>query len=492
MLQLRPYQTSAVDAVRDHWRAGRKRILAVMATGAGKTVFFGHVSGQSSARGRRVLICAHRRELIRQASEKLRSADVPHGIIAPGYTPTRDLVQVGSIQTVRRRLSQIDAPDLIVADEAHHTTSPEWTELFEAFPNAYVLGVTATPERLDGLGLGTESGGVFQALVEGPQAGELIRDGYLTAARTFAPSHAVDLTGVRTAMGDYAAGQLAEAMTQAQVVGDAITHYSRLSPGAPAVLFSPSVRHAEVMAQAFRDAGWRGVAASGATDPRERDAAIAGLANGSTQVLCSCDLISEGLDVPVLSTVILMRPTKSLGLYMQQVGRGLRPIYAPGFDLSSASGRFSAIAASHKPSLIVLDHAGNSQRHGMVDTQRDWTLAGKKRKEGTTPTRQCPACFAVHSPSPTCPECEYSYKRAAAESPGRKLRSIDGDLQEVSMDRIDIIRTAPLKDLVQKARTESDLLEIARIRGLKPRWAMHVMIARRKAHSGYRSGAAAP
>lgn len=490
-MQLRGYQTSAIEGVSEAWRAGAKSVLLTVATGGGKTVIFSDVARRTGERGRRVLILAHRRELIRQASEKLTAAGTPHGIIAPGFSASRELVQVGSIQTVRRRLEQIAEPSLIVPDECHHTTAPEWGELFAAFPKAFILGVTATPERLDGLGLGRESGGHFDAMVQGPQTAELIADGYLTGARTFAPAHAVDLAGIRTQMGDYAIGQVAEAMTQAQVVGDAVSHYKRLCAHRPAILFSPSVAHAELMAQAFREAGFRGVAASGVTESRQRDAAIAGLATGATEVLCSCDLISEGLDVPVVACVILMRPTKSLGLYMQQGGRGLRPIYAPGFDLGTREGRLASIAASNKPQLIILDHAGNCQRHGMIEDAREWSLAGKRRKDSVAKVIQCPSCWETFGPRPVCPGCGHSFRKAQAENAGRKLRSIDGDLQEVSQDRIDVIKNADLKVLLRTAKTESDLHEIARIRGYNARWVMRVMIAKRRSHAAYKTGGAA-
>lgn len=457
-ISLRPYQETAINGVREAYRAGRRAPLLVAPTGAGKTVMFGFVAEQTASRGKRVLILAHRKELIRQASRKLYDAEVPHGIIAPGHTPTRDLVQVASVQTLGRRLSdpRYAAPDLIVIDEAHHAAAGQWRDIVAAYPAARILGVTATPERLDGKGLGLSAGGIFDDLVLGPAVGELVEGGFLTPTRIYAPAEAPDLSGIRTRGGDYEAGALADAMGKATLIGDAVKHYARHTAGQPAILFSPSVAHAEAMADAFRAGGWRGAAASGTTPPAQRDAAIAGLATGSVQVLCSCDLISEGLDVPAVGAVILMRPTKSLGLYLQQVGRGLRP--APG-----------------KTHLTVLDHAGNTLRHGPPEMPRQWSLDGrpKKEREAVPPTRQCPECFSVHSPTPECPECGFVYPVQS-----REIEHVDGDLADVT-DTLTARwgKHRPLSQVLKEAKDE-DLKAIAKARGYHHGWIRHVLAAR--------------
>ncbi len=456
MIQLRDYQSRAVEAVRDAYRNGARAPLLVAPTGAGKTVMFSYVASSTAARGNRVLILAHRRELIRQASRKLRETGVPHGIIAPGHTATRDAVQVASVQTLGRRLSdpRYEAPDLIVIDEAHHAVAGQWATVCQAYPNARLLGVTATPERLDGRGLGVTAGGAFDAMVMGPTVAELVEGGFLTPSRVFAPAEAPDLSGVRTRGGDYEAAGLANAMVKPKIVGDAVNHYARHAAGQPAILFSPSVAHAEAMAEAFRAAGFKAVSASGASDISVRDAAIAGLGTGAVQVLCSCDLISEGLDVPAVSAVILMRPTKSLGLFLQQVGRGLRP--APG-----------------KSHLLILDHAGNTLKHGLPETPREWTLEGRKKKakkDDAPPARQCPKCFAVHAPAPACLMCGHTYEVAK-----REIQHVEGELSELSGDRLDALRSRPLRDVLRGANTEDQLREIAKARGYNPRWVKHIM-----------------
>lgn len=460
MIELRPYQVDLVDRIRGAFRR-HKRVLAVAPTGAGKTVVFSFVARTSSSRGKRVLIVAHRRELIRQASAKLTSTGVPHGIIAPGFTPNAEMVQVGSVQTLGRRLDKIGLFDLIVLDESHHAVAGQWADLIATQPAAYVLGVTATPERLDGRGLGVSAGGCFDDMVIGPTIADLIADGYLTPSRVFAPISAPDLTGIATKGGDFDPSGLQNAMDVPSITGDSVAHYTKYAAGLPAIAFCVSVRHAAAVAAAFREAGWRAVEANGSTPAAERDAAIQGLATGATQVLCVCDLVSEGLDIPLVGAVILLRPTKSLGLYVQQVGRGLRP--APG-----------------KTHLIVLDHAGNTLRHGLPDMSHAWTLNGRKKRsrksdaEKGPAVKQCASCFLMNPASARrCIECDAEFEG------GREVEVVDGDLAEIDASMLETLRREPLGQLLSGAKTEADLKQIAKAKGYKRGWVQHVLRSRR-------------
>lgn len=456
---LRPYQAEAIEAVRGAFRNGARTPLLVMPTGAGKTVVFSSIAASAVAKGRRVLVLAHRRELVKQASAKLTAAGVAHGIIAPGFEPTGHPVQVASVQTLARRLDRPEHArfDLIIIDEAHHAVAGQWATIVAAYPDARILGVTATPERLDGKGLGVEAGGPFDAMAEGPSVAELVAGGFLVPARIFAPSGAPDLSRVVTRAGDYDVSALTQVMSDRALVGDAVAHYSRLTPGLPAVAFCVSVRHAEDVAAAFREGGWRARAVSGDMPTADRDAALAGLATGKVQVLCTCDLISEGLDVPAIGAAILLRPTKSLGLHVQQIGRGMRP--APGKD-----------------ALVILDHAGNTLRHGLPTDTRRWRLNGRERHGAPSlaPVRECPQCAAVHAISDRkCPECGHEYWSEA-----REIEIREGQLQEIKAAeaealRVQRLRTTSLQRLLQDATTEADLREIAAARGYKSGWVHH-------------------
>ena len=459
-VSLRPYQEIAVTALRNAYGSGARAPLLCAATGAGKTVMFSAVAAGATGKGNRALIVAHRAELIRQASNKLRDAGVAHGIIAPGYPETHDLAQVGSVQTLARRLDRLPKFNVIIIDEAHHAVAGQYLALIKAQPQAKLLGVTATPERLDGKGLGTICGGVFDQMVLGPQVAELVSGGYLTPTRVGAPRKGPDLSQVRTVAGDYDARQLAAAMDVPAITGDAVAHYARHAAGQPAIVFCVSVKHAQDVAEAFRQAGWRAMAAHGEMRPAERDAAIGGLANGGVQVLCAAELISEGLDVPAVGCVILLRPTKSLGLHLQQIGRGLRP--APG-----------------KTRLIVLDHAGNTATFGFAETPREWSLEGRKKRAAAPAIRQCPACYMVHPPQQRCPACGHAY--AAAASKARKVEARDGDLVEMQAPERAPVKRDDLNRLLAGARTLADLQALAKRLGYSHGWAwmQHQRRARR-------------
>jgi len=450
VINLRSYQIKAIEGLRESFRLGAKAPLLVGPCGMGKTIIFTAIAQASAARGRRVLILVHRRELLRQASRKLTDIGLDHGLIAAGIKPSSAAVQVASVQTIARRLSRIDwQPDLIIIDEAHHATSNQWQATLQHWPSAYRLGVTATPCRLDGRGLRS----AFDHLVLGPSMADLITAGYLTSARIYAPPQVADLSGIRTRAGDYANDQAAAAMDRPTVTGDAIAHYQRLAAGQQAIAFCCNIAHAESVCAAFLAAGIAASPLLGTTI--NRDQVVADFGAGLVQVLVTVDVVSEGFDVPAASVAILLRPSKSLGLYLQQVGRVLRP--APG-----------------KQAALILDHVGNVTRHGFPDDARDWTLEdGIRRTAGTAAlsVRTCPECYAAFKPQPICPVCGAN----CAPITNRKIRQLAGELQELK--RTDM-RQARRKQ--GTARTLEQLLALANERGYSPGWAYRIFHARGK------------
>ena len=453
MMQLRPYQQQAITDLRLAYRGGARAPLLVAATGAGKTIILAAITQAVAARGRRVLILVHRRELIRQASAKLTQAGVNHGIIAAGFEPSDHPVQVASVQTLARRLErQHWQPDLIVIDEAHHAISNSWTNVISHWPDSLLLGVTATPVRQDGRGLGA----MFDRLVLGPSTAELVATGYLTPVKIYAPPQVADLTGIRTRAGDYANDQAAAAMTRPTVTGDAITHYQRIAAARPAIAFCCNVNHATTVSDAFNAAGISAATLLGNTT--DRDALIARFAAGELQVLVTVDVVSEGFDCPGAAVAILLRPTQSEGLYLQQIGRVLRP--APG-----------------KAAAIILDHVGNVHRHGWPDDHRDWSLADRERRAGSAgppppSVRTCPECFAAFKPALICPSCG-----AYCAPPARVIRQQDGDLQELKREAVQQRATER-----KKAHTLQQLIAVGQARGMNNPvgWAKHVHNARQR------------
>jgi DNA repair protein RadD len=453
-LTLRPYQSQAISDLRLAYRDGARAPLLVLPTGGGKTIVMAEILRGIADRGRSAIVLVHRRELIAQTADKLQLAGVEHGIIAAGILAADHPIQVASVQTLARRLDRMPfAPDLIVIDEAHHATAGSWQRVMDHWPDALRLGVTATPARLDGRGLSA----AFDRLIFGPSVADLISLDYLVNSRIYAPPLVADLSQLKRRAGDYANDQAATAMDRPTVTGDAISHYTRLASGQRAIAFCCSVQHAEHVAASFNAAGIPASTLLGATDPVRRDQVVQRFAAGELQVLVTVDVVSEGFDIPAASVAILLRPTQSEGLYLQQVGRVLRP--APG-----------------KAAAIVLDHVGNVHRHGWPDDPRDWSLADRERRtraSAAAPSvRTCPECFAAFKPAPVCPCCG-----AACAPPPRVIRQQDGDLKELQREAVQQ-RVAERK----KAQSIEQLIQVGIARGMKnpAGWARHVFYARQQ------------
>lgn len=454
MITLRDYQSDLVGAVRDSYRARKKSPLVVSPTGSGKTVMFAYIADGTSKKGNKVLILVHRQELVDQTAKTLGAFQVPHGIIAAGRTPDRThRVQIASVQTVVRRL-EFFKPDLIIIDEAHHGTAGSWRKVIDGNPQARILGVTATPERLDGRGLGE----VFDELIRGPEVADLIEQGHLCRPKYYAPPTVADLSHIAKTAGDYNRGELAAAMDKSAITGDAVDHYRRICPGVPAVAFCASIAHAEHVAQQFEAAGFKAATLDGTLDRDQRRDRVIALGERRIHVLTSCEIINEGFDLPIVTAAILLRPTMSLGLHLQQIGRVLRP--APG-----------------KTHSVILDHVGNLARHGLAEDFREWSLDGRKRgkkkasDEPELSVRQCLQCFCCHAPALVCPECGFVYPIRT-----RELEHVEGELVEID---VEAMRRAKKKEQAS-AQTLYELIALGRTRGMNnPRgWAIHVLKAR--------------
>ncbi len=451
-MNLRAYQQRAIADTRAAINAGSRAPLLVLPTGGGKTIIFSAIAQSAAAKGNRVLILVHRRELIHQASSKLQWIGLDHGIIAAGVPASDAQVQIASVQTLARRLTRMDwQPGLIIIDEAHHATAGQWARILDHWPNAYRLGVTATPCRLDGCGLRN----AFNAMVLGPSVADLISAGYLSPARIYAPPVVADLQSIRSRGGDYANDQAAAAMDRPTVTGDAIAHYQRLAAGQQAIAFCCNVAHAVSVCDAFKTAGIGAELLLGNTPDREQ--VVADFASHRIRVLVTVDVVSEGFDVPAASCAILLRPTQSLGLYLQQVGRVLRP--APG-----------------KEHAVILDHVGNVTRHGFPDDPRDWSLDDRMRRSKGTPApsvRTCPECFAAFKPAPICPVCG----AGCVPIRSRVIREMAGELRELKREEV-----RQRTDERRQARTLQQLIAVGQARGMKNPvgWARHVFYARQQ------------
>lgn len=423
---LRPYQAKAVDEITLAYTAGNRSVLAVAATGSGKTSCAAHIIEKTTEEGQRTLFLAHRKELIDQCSARLDAQGIGHGIIKAGNKRVNNsLVQVASVQTLINRVrpkegSLLDHAyhaDLIIIDEAHRAGADTYLEILKAFPAARVLGLTATPIRSDGKGLSD----LFQALVKVSSVSELTALGFLVPATVYTTPLNPDFSKIKTKMGEYDKKAVAAAMDQEDLVGDIYANWKRLAGDRQTIIFACSLQHAAHIQAVFQAAGESICYVDGETPEEERDERLAAYAAGKYRVVVNVGILTEGYDAPSTGCVVLARPTKSLGLYLQMAGRGLRP--SPG-----------------KTDMIILDHGGNVFRHGLVEEDRDWDLSGERVKRRKRLTR-CFACQCVHDKR-ACPACGNINVKPKEENPlaNPGVDSVAGDLQEVTAETLQLRR----------------------------------------------------
>ena len=454
-------QAALIDDVRDRMRR-TKSVLMQAPTGSGKTVMTAAMIQSARDKGTRAMMVVPRRELLRQTAETFRAFSIPHSYVSAGYefNPFAKTMLATS-GTLARRLDRVPVPQVVFIDETHYGGG-ELDRVIKHYQAAgsWVIGLSATPIRLDGKGLGMW----YQSLAEGPTIGDLIHRQRLSRFRMFAPA-SPDLSGVKTSAGDYAKGQLADRMEGDRVlVGNAVEHYRKHALGRLNVCYCVSIKHAEIVAAAFNGAGVPAACITGKMDDAERTRLIRSFARRELLVLTSVDLLTFGFDLGSAAqmdvTVECMSdlgPTKSLAKQMQKWGRVLRMKPDP---------------------ALIFDHAGNAAQHGMPDDAREWSLAGKPKRdsdgERQEPVRQCAECYYVHRPAPTCPACGFVYPVQA-----REVEEVDGELSEVT-------GAAPFKRQQGMAKDLDGLIAVGRQRGMRhpEAWAAKVMTARMAKRAG--------
>lgn len=456
-LQLRPYQESALARLEEFTQAGVRAPLIVAPTGAGKTVISAEIIRRRPSD--RVLFLAPRRELIKQTHNKLRDVDVEHGIILAGDNRINlySRVQVASRDTLIARVlrsKKLTLPqfDRIIIDEAHIGLSSRFRELLNQWPNAQIVGLTATPCRSDGKALGS----LYDEMIEVSNYKELTEQGFLVPARYFSVSEP-DLRKVRTTAGEFNGADLDEAMNKSELVGDIVEHWLQHASDRRTVVFATSIQHSVALAKEFIEHGVSAEHVDASTPQSAREEIFERFQRGITQVLTNCTLASVGFDLPELDCVVFARPTKSLGLYLQMLGRGLRP--APG-----------------KSECLVLDHAGNVHRHGFATDDRYWTLHGqyaldesrttaakeKKQKEAGVVSLTCPNCKYVFEGSRQCPNCGFWFAPKA-----KAITTRDGQLVEVGA------RQSKLETPEEKMRFFLELHGYGELKEYSAGWASH-------------------
>lgn len=459
MIEARDYQDQCHSDLRKGFAGGNRTMILQAPTGAGKTVIASKLISGAAEKKSGCLFFAHRRELVYQCSDKLKEFGVEHGLIMSGeFVDTWPGVQVASVDTFRARVmtrGSMDWPDVkvVIIDEAHRSLSPTYIKIIEEYKarGAVILGLTATPIRGDGRGLGH----MYEHMVSTPGIPELIALGYLVQPKHYAPS-IPDLTGVKTKGGDYNEADLQEAMDQTDLVGDVVANWMRLASDRPTIVFASGVRHSIHLRDEFVRAGVKAAHIDGTTPDHERDGIIRDLRAGKIQVITNCMVLTEGFDCPSLSCCILARPTKNLGLYIQMAGRVLR-----------------TSVETAKANALIIDHSGAVYRHGKVDDPMFWSLDVEGTKDSDAKSEQrlrekttitCEKCSAVYSGQINCPECDHT-----PETKGKYVKSKTGDL--VAIDDAKRPPNPRQWRRYEKVKWFNQFVEYTRQKGYKRGWA---------------------
>lgn len=404
-MSLRPYQLRAKADLREALRRSRSAVLR-LPTGAGKTVVAGDICTAIISRGMRCTYVVPSREILSQTHATLQ-AFMPGqtiGVEAAGWpsVPWADMT-IGMAQSMARRPRLRDRRvDVVIIDEAHRCRARTWETVIGFWPRAILIGLTATPERLDGRGLAE----FFDTLVDGASVNELIDDGYLAPVRTFSLPSDLSTDGVRRDRnGEYSAKELGRRVT-AKTIAAAANAYHRHTPGQPAIFFGVDTSHSRRVAAQLSALGYRAEHVDGRDTSGRRDAVMNGLRDGAVDVVCNCNLISEGFDAPGCDVIIMGAPTRSITRYLQQAGRCMRP-------------RVGKTA-------VILDLAGNAYYHGLATDAREWSLEdGFVRQRKPRRPRKCPVCETLYY-GRRCDCCGHVAEVQEAEIDEREV-----DLKEV-------------------------------------------------------------
>lgn len=449
MTVLRPYQETGVDQLVEKLPIADKGVVYCAPTGAGKTKTATRVVKTFDVSS---IFFVHRKELLEQTAESYRADGLDFGLVSPEHDFRPETHVIASIDTMIARLARYEPvlrrAKLFVFDEAHHAVAQNWLTIREMAPDAMLLGPSATPWRTNGKGLGE----CFDDVVMAPSVKALTEMGWLAPARIFKPPLKLNsLAGVKKRLGDYALNELSKAVNLTEVNQAVVAYHLAHARHRPTVVFCVDVQHAEDVCRAFRIGGYKAVVIKGDMHKRDRNAAINGLKDGSIEILVSVDVVSEGLDVPRVACAVLLRPTLSTGLYLQRIGRVLRP-------------------DDEFEDALIIDAVGNSIEHGLPDEIRPWTLLeGAKNMERMVmkPTR-CGYCYRVQRASNACVECGKPLNLTLTE------RMVIESKQPLSPGLAncshEVLATLGTNDLLKLGKTRADLEFIAAVRGYKPGW----------------------
>ena len=429
-ITLRPYQQQLIDNIRTSLRNGNNSVVAVLGCGGGKSVIQGSIAKSSTDRGNKVLFLVHRKELCQQIANTFNAVGVD-----------MNRCDVSMVQTVSRRLGKLPSYDLIITDEAHHSTANTYKKVYEHYSDVVRLGFTATPIRLNKGGLGE----VYSDLITSVSTQWLIENNYLAPYKYYSVKLA-DTSKLHTVAGEFKQDEVKELMENKEIYGDTVKQWKRLAEGKETIVYCASVEAAKKTSERFLAEGYNSIAIDGKTPQNERETAMERFRSGEITILCNCELFGEGLDVPDCECVVLLRPTQSLSLFIQQSMRSMR--YKP------------------NKTAIIIDHVGNCYRHGLPDDEREWSLEPKHKQENIVKIRECKECFAVYPP--TMSKCPYCGAVATTEIRKTERKTVEVDL--VELKRQEDIKNTPLAEA--ELKTWEEIVEFQKIHGYKFQWCL--------------------
>ena len=451
MYKLRDYQAEIINKIQNSMLTGHRRIIVQSPPRTGKTVVMSEIARRATVKNRRVLFLIHRKEVLEQANATFKEQGVDF-----------DLLTSGMVQTLTRRVDKLDAPHIILVDEAHHVLSKSYRRILDKFKDAYVLLFTATPVRLGREQLDQ----VADDIVLGKSIKELTAAGFLAPFRYYQPPAGFNQSKLKlSSTGDYTNKSITSAL-QSCLYGDLVSHYKRLAAGKQAVCYCHSIDAAKHAAAEFNKNGIAAAEVDGTTPRSERDELVKKFRDGAIKVMVNVNLFTEGVDLPDVDAVILARPTSSLSLYLQFAMRCLNP-------------RAGKVA-------VIIDHANNVEKFGYPDSERNWLqlvkTGAKTRKNAETDNFNivtCETCFAVLESrtikAGTCPYCDALIKQKRPDKPVALIDLVEAARNEIASKKTDDYHQ--LKT-VSELHTMKELQAYAKLHGYKKGWCYY--IAKRK------------
>ncbi|MGY0683180.1 DEAD/DEAH box helicase [Mammaliicoccus sciuri] len=438
MIQLRDYQLELIDGVYQSMSKGNKNIMVQSPAGSGKSVTMSEIARRATDKGNNVLFVVHRRELV----EQIKGTFIANNV-------DMQLCHVGMVQTVSNQLkrNKVTEPSLILVDEGHHSLARTYQNIFDEFPNAYVLSFTATPWRMSNKGF-TE---VFTDLILGKSVKWLIDNNRLAPFKYYSVNLLQNIQMKHNATGDFSNASIEEAM-QKTIFGDVIENYQKFAEGKKTIVYTHSVEASKTVADKFNSNGYKAMQVDGKTPKDERELAMKLFRSGEIKILVNAELYGEGVDVPDCECVILLRPTESLTLFIQQTMRAMR--YQP------------------NKQAIIIDHVGNYSRHGLPDTEHNWLehfegTNNKTNQPDSIPVKECESCYAVVASAYTvCPVCGEEFPK---EDPTEYQIDESRELEEITEDNIIRLNFKEPKD----CKNMEELYQLAKDRNYKPGWAYY-------------------